>query len=509
VVHSPNRVSLIGKYLVATSTAAKEKGKTSQEAQNRASGRRRQLHILYILNDLLHHTKYHEKELAAHSTLTGHIQPFLIELFGLAAAYEQTRYVKHHRRVSDLLGIWSQYGYFSSSFIDKLRNTVTNVGQEGGQNSQGHSQQDDEGDLVSAKQRRDAPYIMPATHGDASAPYYELPAANMMPHIVPNSAIPIDPQAMKALQFVAGPADQSLVNAVKGFLGEVDLLYGQKSPEDEGISMDIDEMGQIVLKDEVTGEAIGGEGYYGWSKAFCEKMQRRKRGLEDKDDDGRRGLSESRSRSPSRSRSRSGTPRKRRRCSSSRSRCPSRNRNASRPRERNDSRTSSRSRSRSNHKFSRRYSPSPQGIQGRAGYSPPPSFSNLAPPPPLPQALPPNVPVPSGPSPPLPIPNFFPHGVPIGPNGLPIPPPPPPGYNGPWPPPPPPTILPGQAAPIPFQTGFSQIQGLAGQPPPPPPQAGWSGPRIESPNYQGWSAHGSGNHYNRGRDPRRGGRGGW
>jgi hypothetical protein len=105
----------------------------------------------------------------------------------------------------------------------------------------------------------------------------------MMPHIVPNSAIPIHPKLIKPLQFVAGPADESLVNALKDFMKEVECIGGLEDDFDEANLRDIDELGQIIIKDLVSGEITGGDGYYGWSRSFCQKMKRRKasKGLPD------------------------------------------------------------------------------------------------------------------------------------------------------------------------------------------------------------------------------------
>ncbi|KAL1999719.1 hypothetical protein VTN02DRAFT_4132 [Thermoascus thermophilus] len=462
VILSSNRVGVLGKYLVALSESFKagdDKPPKPLAGSSEPSGKRKRLHILYLLNDLFHHAKYHSDTSTAFPTLTGSLQPYMVDLLGLAAAFDRQKNAKHHRRLDELLDIWGEHGYYSSDYVNKLREAVRNSASvDAIKASVGIV----DGDAEAEKKRasRDAPFVMPPTHGDTSTPYYDLPAGNLVPHIVPNSTTPIRPEAVKPLQFLAGPADEKLVTALKQFLKDVDRIYGTDKPEhDENAVVDFDELGQKVIRDEATGEIIDSETYYGWSRTFCQQMKKRN-GKES-------GGSRSRSRSRSSSRSRSESPRKRRRYSDSssfdgrrRSYSRSRSRSVSRrrgPPQRRDSysrsrsppQSKSRTRSRSRE---RSYSPRPP--------SPPRSFPPRHPYPP-PQGVPPP------PPPQFPMNNGQQFGPPpLGPGGIPIPPPPPPNYHGPWPPPPPPLPpggIPGFNPPFPPQEG---------QYPPPPPGQG-------------------------------------
>lgn len=469
-VPSAARITAIGKYLVALAASPAASGGPVEDAgpssHEKTSARRKQLHILYLLNDLLHHTKYHTESLATYSTLTSNLQPHLVSLFGHASAYDSSKFVRHHRKLNELLDIWDQKGYYQTDYIEKLRETQANAARLG------HNRGDDEPreqintteDIVGGA-KKDAPFIMPASHGDSSTPYYDLPAGNMMPHIVPNSSAPINPKLVKPLQFVAGPADKKLAAAMKDFMEDVVSVYATGVNEGGDITMNIDELGQPAIRDEVTGEFIGGENYYGWSRAFCEKMKGRR--------DGKGPLNQGSRRI--RSADRSASPRKRRlysdwESSRSRSRSPMRSRSRSigqdvhtRQRVRRRSYSSSRSSSRSRQGFQR--SEERSGSRGRAtssrrsrtrSYSPDrgqPAFAPDTQPSFISRAQV------SSPAPP-PISNSF-GGIPLGPNGLPIPPPPPPNYKGPWPPPPPPPPPQMQTAQYP---PFSALN-----PPPPPP----------------------------------------
>ena len=437
---------------------------------SRSPAGRKRLHILYLLNDLLHQTKYHADGTATFSSLSGTLQPFLVDLFHISASEDMSKLGK---RAQKLLKLWEEEGYYDNVFINKLRNAAALT-------STAETVQDVAEQIrssVPASPSKELPFIMPATHGDPSMPYYDLPAGNIMPHIIPNSAAPIRPDNVRALQFVAGPAERSLVDAMRVFLADVAKSEGSTHHQiEDGVLEDIDDLGQISYRDE-TDEILPGDSYYGWSRAFCEKMKDRRGG---KSGRASRARSYSTSRSPSRS------PHKRRRYSGSAS-----SRSKSRLRSDSPSRASM-SRSRNGY---RRHSPAPQGISDKvrrsrsSSYSPrilatraderdvsasrqssqltgQGEFSQRSAhlqsgshqsgyvmeslPREGPFHLPPN----SNPFPP----------PPLGSYDLPVPPPPPPNYFGPWPPPPPPNM--NFAPSMSFQPPTFQPGGNF---PPPPP----------------------------------------
>lgn len=477
VASSANRVSGLAKYLVALASLSGETAavgtstgaSTAHKPGPGTSLKRRRLHILYLLNDLLHHSKYHLDTTATFSTLSGSLQSHAIELVGCAAAYDQQKHPRHHQRLHELLDIWSENGYFGPELMQKLRETVKNSATTGIVSGQASADVlIDEPDGAKRPAGKEAPYVMPPTHGDPSTPYYDLPAGNWIPHIIPNSTIPLRPDSIKPLQFLAGPADQSLVRVLKDFMSEVDQIYATEDLVKDDDHMDIDELGQRITRDEITGEILDGETYYGWSRAFCQQMKRRP------------GSPRSRSRSHSRSR---GTVKRRYSESSlsddsdrSRShggsrandrdreyRRPRGSRSPSRPRRRSRSRTSENS-YRPEEPFSSRFPP-----PGQPSFAPPPP-----PPPPVvhSKSYQPNQPYTQ---PPYQAPN----------SGVSFAPPPPPPYPGAWPPglPPPrpgmsfpplgpgmnhpafPHSFPGQHHPVPMPPGQQPSQGQYHYPP--------------------------------------------
>ncbi|KAG0646609.1 hypothetical protein D0Z07_7354 [Hyphodiscus hymeniophilus] len=301
IAHSTARFTALGKYLTALAASFTENGPNlDPNSKREPSIKRKRLHILYLVNDLLFHTKYRIND----ASICGKVQPLLMNLLGSTASF--TGCPKHHHKIQELLRLWEEKDYYSKDYIDKLREAVKHAS-EAGKYEEGNSTQAQNGDKdITVKGARSTPYVMPAVHGDSSTPWFDLPAGNLMPHIVPNSTRPINPDLIKPLQFIAGPADDDLVAAVKGLLGDAQVIYGETA-QDDRVAWDMDELGQPIVLDEITGDVLEGEGYYGWSRAFCDKMKRRRNGLDKPVADGgraRTGRSESRSSSRSRKRRR-------------------------------------------------------------------------------------------------------------------------------------------------------------------------------------------------------------
>ncbi|KAL8945265.1 MAG: hypothetical protein Q9211_000224 [Gyalolechia sp. 1 TL-2023] len=201
-----------------------------------------------------------------------------MQLVALASAYDPVKYIRHFRKLKGLIDIWSEDGYFPASHLTALQETFANASSRSDVSLQNvaHTEGSWSGECaVTSESRRDAPYIMPSSHGDISTPFYDLPAGNLIPCIVPNSLSPINPQSVKPVALRAGPADEKLVHAVKSFLHDVDTIYGANRPGNEIETWDIDELGQPILPNDLSGGHTSGEGYYGWSEAFCEEMKLR------------------------------------------------------------------------------------------------------------------------------------------------------------------------------------------------------------------------------------------
>ncbi|KAL8654553.1 MAG: hypothetical protein Q9226_003393, partial [Calogaya cf. arnoldii] len=436
---SVDKTKAVGRYLVALSTylsSTVETGSTSQAKQQQISSRRRQLHLLYLLHDLIHHVKFHGARLVDTTSVIRTLESYVCQLVTLAATYDSSRYNRHLGRLNELINLWGESNAFPPSVVALLRDNVTNALNRSVSvacNTELPETNIDTAGIGVGGCQKDAPYIMPASHGDASLPFYDLPAGNLMPCIIPNSLTPISPRMVKPLQFRAGPADEKLVHVVKAFLQDTDVLYGSKSSGKGRDESDIDQLGQQVALDDAPKDIPCGEGYYGWSKAFCEKMKLRSSGDQQASSTPRPDVSQQlrkRRRRSSLSSGRSFSP------SSATSRSKSRSKEVDHRRRReSDSRSRSQTRRRHYRMSEARRSSPPVGVSPSRSrsrsYSPPDvaalqqrdsrleedvtsgsardQFPQVAT---LPSAL---------------LQEGF-----LGPGQIPIPPPPPPDYTGPW-----------------------------------------------------------------------------
>ncbi|KAK3062527.1 hypothetical protein LTS18_003884, partial [Coniosporium uncinatum] len=204
------------------------------------------------------------------------IQPVLVELVGLAASYDASKHPKLHLKIRDLLDLWQNDGYYDKEFIQKLRSAADTGGKLRGQDFT--VLETDSRAQTNPKDTRDAPYTMPAVHGDPNTKWYNLPAGCMLPHMKKDSTRPINTRAIRALPLRSGEVDSVLAEAVKDYLRESDRIYEISEYYDGGKTCeDVDNMGRALRKDEASGEKKPIESRYGWSVEYCKKMKQRKK----------------------------------------------------------------------------------------------------------------------------------------------------------------------------------------------------------------------------------------
>lgn len=479
VSSSAGRSGALVKFLVELSKSLAAAAADEADSPRRPSLKRKRLHILYILSDALHHA-----EANGGGGLATACDVTMPALVASAAAFDKCP--KHVAKLQTLVDIWQEKQHFPPATISKLRDAIASRGSNIATNGDAALTSTSESSLP--KIAKDIPYTIPASHGDAATPWYDLPAATWLPHLTPNSTEPMLPDFIRPLQLAAGPADEKLAAAVQTLLSTADRLYSASRNAAEGPDEDVGQLGERIVVDEITGDVVSGDTYYGWSRQFCEQMKARRR----KAADGK-GSRQSRSMSRSVSRSRS---RSRRRSSRSTSYSPSRKR-----RRYSESRSRSRGRGRSpsprrGKSYSPSRSPTPERRPKRQrsysrSRSPPASFQRQQPP----QHN-------------APMPGSFNQAGGYGAAHPPPPPPPPAGYQGQWPPPPPPH--PGGGVPPPYWTPdpaiMSQMMaawsagggGFPPVPPPPPPMQGYG--QSQGGQYQGQQRnYDGGGHRGRGR----------
>lgn len=422
---------------------------------DRPSVKRRRLHVLYIVSDVLHHVTVRLGNPGFGALWAGQLPDMV------TAASFFSRSPRHVAKVKSLLELWEERNYLPSALLGRLHEAIPLA-------SDKHS-----GYPVFAAAQVEQPtdansFQAPSLHGESLLPWNDQPASCWEPHLKDGSAVPIRSDLLRPATLEPSPEDEAIYDEAEAFVlgaglvGDVALT--------KAIASDFDQFGDDAKEDETSASR---EKYYGWTADFTQEMKENKDRATSTPEDRR---SRSRSQSPYSDRSRSDSPwsskrrrsrshsrgrgrsppqhrarsrgRNQRESSYSRSRSPASRRDRS---HRRRSRSGYRSRSRSRKTRSRRSSPSPHDRNDSG-------LDHASHTHPAPQPL---------------------QQMPFqGPGGQSIPPPPPPpdGYQGTFPPPPP-------------QGGWNHNASAFV---PPPPQGGWNhGPPAYVPPHMG-AAWGSG-----------------
>ncbi|QDS68979.1 hypothetical protein FKW77_009016 [Venturia effusa] len=470
VLPSSARVTAFGKFLNTISAAygfELQASKAAQKPTDKApSCQRKRLHLLYLVNDLLHQTSFcNATAKDGRPSFADSFRPIIVDLVKDAASFDQQTNRKHHERLTGLLQLWKEKAYFDLNFSTDLTSVMASEGKSvpsrarDGVGAKGAAANDPQKDN----------WTLPSQHGESGTPWYDLPAACWLPSIEAlmeyreqhprRRRKGMDPRNVRPLRFKPGPVDPKLVKAVQQLIKDADSIYSFSLDDEENIKSDYDRMGQKLLIRKTRKERDGqkvrlvtGDTYYGWTRDFAEKMYRARKSARDqaRERARRQGSEHSEASESSRSPSPEPTSRKRKwddKESSPPSRAPTGPR-----------RNSLSSSSRPNSSEGRSYEPQqPPQTQSNPAYPPPPPMGYPTPPPP--------------PT----------HG------GYQAPPPPPPiGWQAPWPPAPPvPNYQQSQqyqqfqqypappGYPQPPPTGFMQQQ------PPPPPFQGFQQPWMQ------------------------------
>lgn len=325
VTPSPTRTAAVGRFLVALANSFSPNKVMSSSEDTRAekgvrqtSSRRKRLHLLYIVNDVLFHVTFRNDggDEAVRPNFTASIEPFLESLVASAASLARTP--KQLTKIRSLLDLWGEKHYVSDRVLARLRTAADNGPHLAEKESQNKGLSSFQKTSVSAPAgtSKEVPFHLPAFHGDPSTPWYDLPAANWLAVLKPNSTRPMNPNDLKPLSMIPGPAPPSLVDSVQALLADVSRMFDEDTEkttarlDSTDIDLDVSALGEHIEIDVLSGDIVGGETYYGWSRAFCKSMKERQKGqlaangsdfgLPDADDDRRRAHGEdSRLSSPS------------------------------------------------------------------------------------------------------------------------------------------------------------------------------------------------------------------
>ncbi|KIH95030.1 hypothetical protein SPBR_03434 [Sporothrix brasiliensis 5110] len=308
VTHSPARTAAVGRYLVALahSFSPETRRTTSETEAKPTSARRKRLHLLYVISDVLYHVAFRstapDGDNATRPPFVANIEPSLLPLVSSAAAF--VRAPKQLAKLNDLLDLWASQNYVGDNVLQQLRTAIDEgprraeeaLQKQAKDKASGKHQKGlaaagatSTGASKEAKETKEAPFLLPALHGDPAVPWYDWPAATWLHVLEPNSTRPMNPAALQPLQLAPGPAPPALEASVRALLADVDRMYegeggegGEDGKDSEmsaaaDIDSDVNALGERIDVDVLSGDIVGGDTYYGWSRAFCKSMKERRR----------------------------------------------------------------------------------------------------------------------------------------------------------------------------------------------------------------------------------------
>ncbi|KAJ6440013.1 uricase [Purpureocillium lavendulum] len=244
VVHSHGRTTALGKFLVALS-------ESMEEDFDRPSVRKRRLHVLYIVSDVLHHVVVRQGNLGFGALWAVHLP----DMVTAASFFDKSP--KHIARVRDLLSIWEERKYIPTALLERLKECVTLA-------SDKHSgypifPKEDDAATGAAK----PPFTTPYIHGDPSLPWHEQPASCWLPLLKKGRGKPMRPEDVRPVTIHAGPNDDELDKVVDEVIALRHELWRPK-PVAELADYDMNAMGQLIKPGVPEEKQVN---YYGWTLA--------------------------------------------------------------------------------------------------------------------------------------------------------------------------------------------------------------------------------------------------
>ncbi|KAF2179846.1 hypothetical protein K469DRAFT_594247, partial [Zopfia rhizophila CBS 207.26] len=226
VVISSTRVDHLGRYLVALSQSFEpipEQPDTKWGSDCTVNGRR--LRLLFIVYDTLHHDKFHTGSRGSFAT---DIQQYIPALVKLAASAILVKGSGLEEKFFSVLRGFERSHFWGINFTLSTRDEA-HTALALAQNSE---------------QKPKVQYTLPQRHGDTKTAWYNLPVGNTLHHLLRNPDEPIPVNALRPVNFQAGPADPELVRDVDNFMEDVERMYNHERDEEEAV--DFDELGQEI-----------------------------------------------------------------------------------------------------------------------------------------------------------------------------------------------------------------------------------------------------------------------
>jgi hypothetical protein len=259
IAPSKLRIASLGDYLVSVSKSIVVDQPEAAGAVKAAA--RSRLGPLLIVNDVLHHDKYHQRR-AASGIFGKESLSYIAELIELAAAHMSQKESQAETKLCAMLNFWTVNLVVSTDDIKSLRDRTD----EALLIAQG-------GTLV-----RKRNYLLPEYHGDRNAPWYDLPASYMLEQMIKHPNRPIDGRGIKVAKLDKKPISPLKRKLLDDYFENIDLKHVPTGENPNGETKKFklwrDPVGQIVKQNKETGEITTVCNGYGWSMKFCRDMQK-------------------------------------------------------------------------------------------------------------------------------------------------------------------------------------------------------------------------------------------
>ncbi|KAF2496538.1 hypothetical protein BU16DRAFT_525697 [Lophium mytilinum] len=226
-------------YIDAIATYLKYMSRTCLDVQalnSRCPIPRRRMHILYLINDLLHYARFNQQNWSLFTALRDGLKDPVEVIVRSCAGGVMKGHPTSQQKLSDLLSLWQAQEYYPAGLIRTLQDIID-----------------------------DRPLAAPTQHGFTGVAWHDQPAGLMVPILDLNPNGPVNTAQIRPISFQLGQASEALKIAVDKLLGS-ENRDGKGGDLDRGV-WDVDEMGQRL-----EGDRTSFATYYGWSEDFCKRV---------------------------------------------------------------------------------------------------------------------------------------------------------------------------------------------------------------------------------------------
>ena len=271
------RIASFGEYLVSLSAYLAEGKKYSQKERITA-----RLHILYVISDVLHASKYHHMDFLPKGTgdinalakpkksdslpdteeecftdsLGEGLKPHIAQLVRLTALDMGTEGSTEEAKLRDMVDWWRESELLTSQHFLLVEESMARA--------------------LDQAQGRKGKYTLPSRFGGQNT-WHDLPASYMLALLARSPDRPINIDELKPIKFDKPEPSQQVCERLDQYFDSIDLHFSPDADnptgETERYKLGLDPMGHLVKEDKATGAREVVCNGYGWSMKLCEDMQ--------------------------------------------------------------------------------------------------------------------------------------------------------------------------------------------------------------------------------------------